>query len=354
MSSVLSREVTRSTLWGLLAAALVVGGILLGSRGLRDFDTALVPYAGASVFSAFGLGYRYAMWLQRPPTRLFWFRGWQVFLAPSRLPANLILLARKIFSNFVLQSFIARRGWARWAAHWLIFWGCVLAALVTFPLSFGWVRFETLRTSQERYQAFVFGLPVFQFDLGSLLAPLVFQVLDLSAVLVLAGLAIALWRRALDRGALAVQQLSADLMPLFLLFAISVTGLLLTVSTHAAHGFHYGFLSQFHAITVIFTLLYLPFGKFFHIFQRPAQLSIEFYRRASAAGPQVACARCGAPFAGKLHIDDLKEVEKALAIRFATESNHYQDVCPRCRRVLLAITQDALWRKHGRPRPEGS
>ena len=356
-----SREVIRATLWGLLAAALVVAGILLGSRGLKDFDTALVPYAGASVFSAFGLGYRYAMWLQRPPTRMFWFRGWEIFLKPSRLPANLLLLSQKLFSNFVLQSFIARRGLARWAAHWLIFWGCVLAAAVTFPLSFGWIRFETLRTSQERYQAFVFGLPVFQFRLGSLLAPLVFHVLDISAVLVLAGIAIAMWRRARDRGALAVQQLSADLMPLFLLFAISVTGLLLTVSTHAAHGFHYGFLSQFHAVTVIFTLLYLPFGKFFHIFQRPAQLSIEFYRRASAAGLQASCARCGQPFAGKLHVDDLKQVEATLGIRFAAAPTqsvaakaHYQDICPRCRRSLLAITQDALWRGRGRPRPEGT
>ena len=34
-----------------------------------------MPYAGASVFSAFGLGYRYSMWLTKPPTRLFWRRA---------------------------------------------------------------------------------------------------------------------------------------------------------------------------------------------------------------------------------------------------------------------------------------
>jgi len=345
--------VTRATLGGALVAGLVVIGILLGSRGLKDFDTALVPYAGATVFAAFGLAYRYLMWLQRPPTRLYWFRGWQIFLRPSQLPANLVLLARRLFANFAVQSFIFRRGALRWAAHWLIFWGCVLAALVTFPLSFGWIRFETLRDSQEIYQAFVFGLPVFRFRLGSPMAPLVFNVLDIAAVLVLAGVGIAMWRRARDRGALAVQQLSTDLMPLFLLFSISVTGLLLTVSTHSARGFHYGFLSEFHAVTVIFTLLYLPFGKFFHIFQRPAQLSIEFYRRASAEGEQAACARCGEPFAGRLHVDDLKEVEAALRIEYAASSVHYQDVCPPCRRKLLAVTQDGLWRLHGRPRPEG-
>lgn len=353
MSSAGRNDAVRAASWGLVAAALVVAGILLGSRGLKDFDTALVPYAGATVFSAFGLGYRYAMWLRRPPTRLYWSRGWQIFLRPARLPGNLLRLARGLFANFAAQSFIARRGAARWAAHWLIFWGCVLAAMVTFPLSFGWIRFETLRGSQATYQAFVFGLPVFRFPLDSPLAPLVFNVLDVSAILVLAGIAVALWRRARDRGALAVQQLSADLLPLFLLFAISVTGLLLTVSTHVARGFHYGFLSQLHALTVIFTLLYLPFGKFFHIFQRPAQLSIDFYRRASAAGPPASCARCGAAFAGRLHIDDLKHVEAELAVKYASASGpHYQDVCPPCRRKLLAVTQDGLWRNHGRPRPQ--
>ena len=59
-----------------------------GSRRLRDFDAALVPYAGASVFSAFGLGYRYAMWLTKPPTRLYWRRGWRLFFAPSRVLQN--------------------------------------------------------------------------------------------------------------------------------------------------------------------------------------------------------------------------------------------------------------------------
>lgn len=345
-------SVARATVWGLLVAAIVVTGIVLGSRGLKDFDTALVPYAGATVFAAFGLGYRYVMWLQRPPTRLYWVRGWQIFLSPRRLPANLLRLARHLFSSTVTQSSIRRRGRGRWAAHLLISWGCLLAAAVTFPLSFGWIRFETLRETQESYQAFVFGLPIFRFKLHTLSALIAFNILDIAAILVLGGVGIAIWRRARDRGTLAVQQLSNDLMPLFLLFAISTTGLLLTVSTHLARGFHYGFLSEFHAVTVIFTLLYLPFGKFFHIFQRPAQLSIEFYRRASAAGEQAICARCQKAFAGKLHIDDLKSVQAALTIKFAgAGQTHFQDICPPCRRRLVAITQDGLWRGQGRARP---
>ena len=186
--------------------------------------------------------------------------------------------------NIVAQRFIEKRSPLRWAAHWFIFWGCILAAAVTFPLSFGWIHFETAGAAQESYQAFVFGVHVFTFDLASPLAPLVFNVLDISAVLVIVGVSLAMWRRGRDRGALAVQQFGADLLPLVMLFAVSITGIFLTVSTHLMRGLHFVFLSQLHAVTVIFTLLYLPFGKFFHIFQRPAQLGVAFYRETGAKG----------------------------------------------------------------------
>jgi hypothetical protein len=336
-------DLARATAWGLFTAALVLAGIYFGSRRLRDFDVALVPYAGASVFSAFGLGYRYSMWLTKPPTRLYWWRGWRLFFAPSRVARNIARLIALFAVNIVAQRFIEKRSPLRWAAHWFIFWGSIIAAAVTFPLSFGWIHFETAGAAQERYQAFVFGLHVFTFDLASPIAPLVFNVLDISAVLVIVGVSLALWRRGRDRGALAVQQFGADLLPLVMLFAVSITGIFLTVSTHAMRGLHFVFLSQVHAVTVIFTLLYLPFGKFFHIFQRPAQLGVAFYREVGARGEPARCARCGEPFASRMHIDDLKQVERELGIAF--ERIHYQDVCPACRRKSLALTQDTLWKR---------
>ena len=339
----------------MFCASAVLAGIYFGSRRLRDFDAALVPYAGASVFSAFGLGYRYSMWLTKPPTRLFWRRGWRLFFAPPHVLQNLSRLAALFAVNLVAQRFIEKRSPLRWAAHWCIFWGCILAAGVTFPLSFGWIHFETAGAAQQRYQAFVFGLHAFTFDLAGPLAPLVFNILDISAVLVIAGASLAMWRRGRDRGALAVQQFGADLLPLVMLFAVSITGIFLTVSTHLMRGLHFIFLSQLHAVTVIFTLLYLPFGKFFHIFQRPAQLGVAFYRETGAKGEAAHCARCGQPFASRMHIDDLKRVEDELGIRYGTPrpgadatadaSAHYQDVCPTCRRKNLALTQDTLWRR---------
>jgi hypothetical protein len=144
-----------------------------------------------------------------------------------------------------------------------------------------------------------------------------------------------------------VQQFSDDMLPLILLFAISVTGLFLTISTHLMRGIDYGFLSQLHAVTVILTLLYLPFGKFFHIFQRPAQLGVNFYKQHGAAGPQALCNRCGNAFASCMHIEDLKTIQAALGIQYQlSDGTHYQDICPSCRRKNLALTQDGLWKSH--------
>ena len=102
----------------------------------------------------------------------------------------------------------------------------------------------------------------------------------------------------------------------------------------------------------------LPFGKFFHIFQRPAQLGVAFYREAGAKGEQARCSRCGEPFASRMHIDDLKQVEREIGIEYGAvrlesdaprehlpQSLHYQDICPTCRRKNLALVQDALWKR---------
>ncbi len=340
-------DATHAMFWGLATASLLILGILTGSRGLRDFDPALVSYAGAAVLSGFGIGYRYAMWLRRPPTRLYWYRGWQIFLAPQKLLSNLAHLARIAWNTIVLQRFIERRSHLRWTAHWFLAWGCILAAAVTFPLSFGWIRFETARTNQEIYRAFMFGIPLGSFHLGTPFAEMTFDILDIAAVMVLIGVFFALWRRGHDHGAWSVQQFSDDMLPLILLFAISTTGLFLTVSTHLMQGIYYGFLSQLHAVTVIFTLLYLPFGKFFHIFQRPAQIGVNFYKQAGASGPQARCHRCGQEFASRMHIDDLKSVQAALGIRYQLSNGlHYQDICAACRRKNLALTQDGLWKSY--------
>jgi hypothetical protein len=144
-----------------------------------------------------------------------------------------------------------------------------------------------------------------------------------------------------DRGALAVQSFAMDFFPLVVLFAISVTGLALTASTLWLRGQFYGFLSILHAITVIAGLLFLPFGKFFHIFQRPAQLGVKLYLEAGSEGEGALCARCGERFASQMHVDDLAVVLRQLGFdyRMPGPAGHWQQVCPACKRTALARAQ---------------
>jgi hypothetical protein len=342
----MNKEVARSIARGVVASAILAVLIAVGSRNLAHFDAALVGYTFATLFTVFAITYRYSMWLQRPPTALYWRRGWQVFFARDRLLVNLRAWVKRLVGVFALNNFIFRRSRPRWAAHWLIMWGCLIAAAITFPLVFGWVHFETPPGDFGHYVAYVFGFPAFRFGVEGALGVVIFHGLVWAAFLVIAGVMIAMRRRMADRGAEAVQQFGEDFLPLILLFAVSVTGLMLTASYTWMRGYAYDFLAITHAATVIFTLLWLPFGKFFHIFQRPAQLGVAFYRDAGRSGPQALCASCGQPFASQMHVEDLITVERELGYSYAMPDHpagHYQRICPRCRRTAMALAQGRLW-----------
>jgi len=333
--------------------ALLAGAIVVGSRNLQHFDAALVVYTFAVVFATWGVVYHYAVWIQKPPTRIYWRRGWQL-MRERGLLRNVGFLLVTAWTHLFAQTFIARRSRRRWWMHQLLFWGCLLAVAITFPLVFGWVHFTTAPGDQLTYVAHLFGFPAGSFRLNTPLAWLIFHGLDVSAVLVLAGVALALWRRMRDRGAIAVQDFARDFFPLVVLFAISVTGLALTASTLWLRGSFYSFLAILHAVTVIAGLLFLPFGKFFHVFQRPAQLGVKLYHRAGDAGEGAACVRCGERFASRLHLDDLGQAlhELGFDYRFADAGagaeRGWQDLCPRCKRVSLASAQLRI-REEARP-----
>lgn len=341
---------TRSQLkaggWGLATAGLLGVGIFVGSNNLRHIDAALVGYTFACLFAAFGLGYRYSMWLQRPPTRMYWKRGWQSFFRPGHIWGSLKALVSRFVGVILLNRFIWRRNKARGVAHLLIMWGCLMAAAITFPLVYGWVFFETVPGDLSQYRTFAFGIPVFDFPHESLVGHLLFHGLVWSSFLVIAGVLLALHRRFKDHGAAALQSMQEDILPLFMLFAVSVTGLLLTVSYTWMKGYAYEFLAITHAVTVIVLLLWLPFGKFFHIFQRPAQLAVKFYRDAGGEGEQAQCARCLQPFASRMHVEDLITVEAEMGYRYdmpGHPAGHYQHVCPACRRKMFALAQASLF-----------
>ena len=340
-------ERIRAGAWATLVTAVLAALIVVGSRNLQHFDAALVGYTFATLFATFGISYRYAMWLNRPPTRMYWRRGWQAFFSRRAFGGNAVSLVRRALVEFAANAYIFRRGRLRGLAHWLIMWGCLLAAAITFPLVWGWIHFETVPGDLHTYRTFVFGLPVQDFPVESVFAFVIFHGLVWSSFLVIAGVMLAFRRRMVDHGAVAVQQFGQDILPLLLLFAISVTGLMLTASYTWMRGYGYEFLAILHAATVIVTLLWLPFGKLFHVFQRPAQLGVGFYKDAGRQGQQALCHRCRQPFASVPMVRDLTIVERELGFRYELpDGAHYQDVCPKCRRALFGLAQGALWREY--------
>jgi hypothetical protein len=346
----MAREQIKAVAWGAFITLGMAVLIIAGSRNLEHFDAALVGYTFAVLFAAFGITYRYTMWLQRPPTALYFKRGWQVFFTTKHLPRNIAHWFERVTSDFALNRFIFRRGHTAGMAHWLIMWGCLLAFAITFPLVFGLIHFETLPGNTEWYRTFVFGFPTFAFPIHSAVGFFTFHALVWASILVIAGVMLAMRRRVREHGTAALQEFGEDFLPLILLFAVSITGLMLTASYTWMKGYAYDFLAILHAITVIFTLLWLPFGKFFHIFQRPAQLGVTFYKDVGQREEQAKCRRCGEAYASRMHIEDLIEVEKKLGYRYELKGNpaeHYQWICPRCRRSSLAVAQGQLWQ--GRP-----
>ncbi|MEO8548478.1 MAG: MFS transporter [Kofleriaceae bacterium] len=333
----------RAAFWGLTVTVVLATMIVLGSRNLAHFDAALVGYTFATLFATFGITYRYAMWLQRPPTRMYWRRGWRAFLSPRAFIGNAGRFVKRAVVEVGANRFIFRRGLLRGLTHMLLMWGCLVAAAITFPLVWGWIHFETVPGHLDTYRTYFFGFAAGEFPVDSVPAFIVFHGLVWASFLVLAGVMLAFRRRMRDRGAEAVQQFGEDILPLVLLAAISVTGLMLTISYTWLRGYAYDFLAILHAVTVIFTLLWLPFGKFFHIFQRPAQLGVGFYKDEGARGEQAHCKRCGKPYASAQMIRDLIAVERDLGFRYEMRTGHYQEICPACRRALFGLAQGALW-----------
>lgn len=342
----LSPESLKGVIWGLIVTAALAVLILIGSRRLSHFDVAIFGYMLAVLFSTFGLTYRYVMWLQRPPTALYWRRGWQTFFRRGHRLRNVRNWWGWVIGDFALNRFIWTRDRLRGLTHFLIMWGCIIAVAITFPLVFGWLHFQTVPGQPDWYQIVVFGFPGFTFPTESFVGYLLFHGLVWSAFITIAGVMLALRRRMRDEGAAAVQLFAEDFLPLILLFAVSITGLMLTASYTWMKGYAYTFLANFHAITVIATFLWLPFGKFFHIFQRPAQIGVRFYKDVGEHEEPALCRRCGAPFTSRMHVEDLIKTEAALGYNYAmpgTAAGHYQLICPPCRRALFVQAQGRLW-----------
>lgn len=324
-----------------------------GSRKLQNFDPALIAYLFGTLFALAGGVYRYMVWLQRPPTRLYFRRTWQ-FVFNGSFFAHLYLLIKESVRNLALQSFIFPRSKKRWFAHFMLATGCTAAFAITIPLTLGWIHF-TLDASTaidphtvKLYEANFFGFKVMHFQLDSPLAFIIFHALTCCSWLVITGSVIFFVRRLTNAGLIATQTFEGDLLPLLLLIIISVTGLGLNFSYAFMKGFAYDFMAVTHAISVIIFLIWIPFGKFFHIIQRPAQIGVHIYKKEGEKQGMAICPHTHQPFTSQLHIDDLKVVTKELGFDFTHEDGtSHLDYSPEGKRSLLAKAHLAARQESG-------
>ncbi|WP_407427878.1 MFS transporter [Arcticibacter sp.] len=326
-----------------VVSIITIALVFYGSRELQNFDPALIAYLFGTVFAFFGVVYRYSVWLQRPPTRMYYKRTWEL-IWNRQFFSHLWFFIKEFIQNIGFQKFIYPRGRSRWIGHFLMAFGCTLAFAITFPLTFGWIHFTLNPESgldpgtAKLYEAHFFGFKMMEFEVGSLPAFLIFHVLNWSSWMVIIGVLIFMRRRLTKPGLISTQSFEGDLLPLILLLAISVTGLGLTYSYQFMKGFAYDFMAVTHAITVIMFLIWIPFGKFFHIIQRPAQLGAHIYKREGIRRGMAVCPHTGKEFATQMHIDDLKDVTKQLGFDFTLEDGtSHLDLSPEGKRSRLAM-----------------
>ncbi|WP_284641056.1 hypothetical protein [Paenibacillus silviterrae] len=304
----------------------VCGMILLmyiGSRMFTHIDLALYGYMVGTVVFIGGFFYRFIAWAERPPTKLILKKGMKLLFRKSTPQTSV--------EHLVTYRFIWNRSWYRWTQHVLLGWGCILSCFVTFPLVFGWMYFTM--SDNGLYTVVFFGIDLMKVKADGIIAFLFYNALNITAMMVIAGVAMALYRRLKHMQARAEQSFVYDFLPLYLLLFISITGLMLTFSNVFLHGFGHPVMSLIHQWSVIVTLIYLPFGKLAHIPFRPMSVLARNYREHYGAQQMKSCKVCGSGFVSGEQSEDVISVLKQNEIEFQTpEGHHLAELCLPCRR----------------------
>ncbi len=295
----------------------------IGSRFFTHIDLALYGYMVGTVVFICGFFYRFIAWGERPPTKIILKKGIKLLFRRST--------PKTTTEHLVTYKFIWKRGWYRWTQHVLLGWGCIISAFVTFPLVFGWMYFTM--ADNGYYTVVFFGIDLMKIDAEGILAFLFFNALNITAFMVIAGVGMALYRRIGNMQARAEQTFVYDLLPLYLLLFVSITGLMLTFSNIVLGGWGHPVITLVHQWSVIVTLVYLPFGKLAHIPFRPMSVFARNYREHYGQRQMKPCRVCGTPFVSAEQSADVIEVLQQNAIKFQMEEGfHLAELCLPCRR----------------------
>jgi hypothetical protein len=306
---------------------LTVSAILIlsfiATRMFTHVDLNLYGYMVGTIIFIGGFFYRFIAWGERPPTKIFIQKGLKLLKRKST--------PKTAVNHLAIYDFIKNRGLYRWVQHILIGWGCVLACLVTFPLVFGWMYFTM--DDNGYYTIVLMGMNLMEVKADGIIAWFSYNALNIAAIMVTAGVCMALHRRLKNMQARAEQKFIYDFLPLYLLLFISITGLLLTVQNVFLHGWMQPQMSLIHQFSVIVTLIYLPFGKLAHIPFRPVSVFARNYREHYAEQEEKKCEVCGDHFVSVEQSNDVIQVLGVNAIEFNMEDGfNLAELCLPCRR----------------------
>ena len=298
--------------------------------GFIYIDLAVLGYQIASVLFVVGCLYRFIAWLRYPPNRTLWGRSAHALQQRGWWP-NLITLIRSVITRLLLQTFIVQRSWLRWFTHFAIFWGVVVVSVVCFALAWGWMSFSLV--GQQTYCARMFDIPIITFQVGSLIAFLAFNAINLGALLLLLGLILAFWQRIKMRPIEKAERLREQFSSLYLLLAVTVSGLLLTVSYKFFNGIGHRQLVVLHEVIVVLGLLWVPFSKLFHIEVSPATIALDVAEAPEFVEPS-RCSRCGKTLSAVWTPRDLQGVLASAGVQISGDvaDPEVLVLCPSCRR----------------------
>ncbi len=298
--------------------------------GFLHIDLAVLGYQVASVLFVAGCLYRFIVWLRYPPNRTLWTRSAQAFQHRS-WKANLATLIRSAVTRLLLQTFIVNRGWLRWFTHFAIFWGVVVVSAICFALAWGWMSFSLV--DQQTYCARIFDIPLITFRIDSLTAFLAFNAINLGSLLLLLGLVLAFWQRFKMRPLEKAERLGDHFSSLYLLLAVTVSGLLLTISYKFFHGVGHRQLVVLHEAIVVVGLIWVPFSKLFHFELSPATVALDVAEGAGFVEPS-RCSRCGKTLSAVWTPKDLQGVLASAGVQISGDvaDPEVLVLCPSCRR----------------------
>ncbi|MDQ0227422.1 MFS transporter [Metabacillus niabensis] len=312
--------------------------VWIGTEKLLHFDMALLGYFISSLIFAIGLTIRMCAWLIRPATRQVVKRSMKNLKSKKRAKRNIQSILKTAFENIFLQKFIFKRGIYRGITHFLIAWGCIGSFAITFGLTFGWMHFELV--DPDTYVIVVMGVKTIEMAAHGIIAELIYNGLNITALMVLIGVSMALFRRIVSNDVKVTQRAEFDLFPLFLLLAVTVSGLALTVSYVLLDGWMHHYLTLFHQVTVVIMLIYFPFGKLFHLPIRPLATAVPMNYQEHVKVDTRPCHSCGAAYSSDDQIEDVQAILAVQQFDLQFEDGTYlSDYCLACRRKIRVMKQ---------------